>query len=102
MSRWQGLQVKSEGTGISRPLSQQVNLLGEMLGQAIREQAGEGIFNLVEDLRQLCKRAANENDPAARDRAEEIIRGLGQNELVWLLRAYSAFFHLVNQAEQQE
>src|SRR5690606_4482290 len=67
-----------------------------------REQAGEGIFNLVEDLRQLCKRAANENDPAARDRAEEIIRGLGQNELVWLLRAYSAFFHLVNQAEQQE
>ncbi|HEX6927039.1 MAG TPA: phosphoenolpyruvate carboxylase [Longimicrobiaceae bacterium] len=102
MSRWQGLQVKSEGTGISQPLSQQVNLLGEMLGQAIREQAGEGIFNLVEDLRQLCKRAANENDPAARDRAEEIIRGLGQNELVWLLRAYSAFFHLVNQAEQQE
>ena len=102
MSRWQGLQVKSEGTGISAHLSQQVNLLGEMLGQAIREQAGERVFALVEELRQLCKRAANEGDPAARDRAEEIVRGLTQTEIVWLLRSYNAFFHLVNQAEQQE
>jgi phosphoenolpyruvate carboxylase len=102
MSRWRGLQVKSEGTGISKPLSQQVNLLGEMLGQAIREQAGERAFSLVEELRLLCKRAANEGDPTARDQAEEIIRGLEQDEIVWLLRAYNAFFHLVNQAEQQE
>ena len=102
MSRWQGLQVKSEGTGISKPLSQQVNLLGEMLGQAIREQAGERVFSLVEELRLLCKRAANEGDPAARDQAEEIVRGLNQDEIVWLLRSYNAFFHLVNQAEQQE
>ena len=102
MSRWHGLQVKSEGTGISQALSQQVNLLGEMLGQAIREQAGEELFSLVEELRQLCKRAANENDDAAREQAEQIIRGLSQNEIVWLLRSYNAFFHLVNQAEQQE
>jgi phosphoenolpyruvate carboxylase len=102
MSRWHGLQVKSEGTGISQPLSEQVNLLGEMLGQAIREQAGERVFSLVEELRQLCKRAANEGDTAARDEAETIIKGLPQEEIVWLLRAYNAFFHLVNQAEQQE
>jgi phosphoenolpyruvate carboxylase len=102
MSRWHGLQVTSEGTGISQPLSNQVNLLGEMLGQAIREQAGERVFSLVEELRQLCKRAANENDPAARDQAEEIVKGLTQDEIVWLLRSYNAFFHLVNQAEQQE
>ena len=50
MSRWHGLQVKSEGTGISQPLSQQVNLLGEMLGQAIREQAGEELFSLVQQV----------------------------------------------------
>ena len=102
MSRWQGLQVKSEGTGISQPLSQQVNLLGEMLGHAIREQAGERVFSLVEELRQLCKKAASDEDPGARDRAEEIIRELSQDDIVWLLRSYSAFFHLANQAEQQE
>src|SRR5690606_34725467 len=53
-------------------------------------------------LRILCKEAALDEDPSGRDRAAEIIRGLSQDEIVWLLRAYSAFFHLVNQAEQQE
>ena len=76
MSRWQGLQIEAEGTGISRPLSEQVNLLGEMLGQAIREQAGERVFGLVEELRVLCKRAAMGEDPAAREQAEQIIRAL--------------------------
>ncbi|MBW3630911.1 MAG: phosphoenolpyruvate carboxylase, partial [Gemmatimonadetes bacterium] len=102
MSRWQGLQIEAEGTGISRPLSEQVNLLGEMLGQAIREQAGERVFGLVEELRVLCKRAASGEEPAARGRAEEIIRGLDHEELDWVLRSYTAFFHLANQAERQE
>jgi phosphoenolpyruvate carboxylase len=102
MTRWHGLHVETEGTGISQPLSEQVNMLGEMLGQAIREEAGERVFNLVEELRQLCKRAAAEKDDAARDRAAAVIRGLSHDEIVWLLRSYTAFFHLVNQAEQQE
>ncbi|HET8653916.1 MAG TPA: phosphoenolpyruvate carboxylase [Longimicrobiaceae bacterium] len=102
MSRWHGLHIETEGTGISQPLSEQVNLLGEMLGHAIREEAGERIFGLVEELRLLCKRAAAEDDDAARDRAAEIIASLDENQIVWLLRAYTAFFHLVNQAEQQE
>jgi phosphoenolpyruvate carboxylase len=102
MSRWHGLHVESEGTGISQPLSEQVNMLGEMLGQAIREEAGERVFTLVEELRRLCKRAAADRDDVARDRAAEIIHGLDHEEMVWLLRSYTAFFHLVNQAEQQE
>jgi phosphoenolpyruvate carboxylase len=78
MSRWQGLRIEAEGTGISRPLSEQVNLLGEMLGQSIRDQAGERVFGLVEELRLLCKRAATDEDPDARARAEELIQGLDQ------------------------
>jgi phosphoenolpyruvate carboxylase len=102
MSRWQGLQIEAEGTGISRPLSEQVNLLGEMLGQSIRDQAGERVFGQVEELRLLCKRAATDEDPDARARAEELIRGLDQDDLDWVLRAFTAFFHLANQAERQE
>jgi phosphoenolpyruvate carboxylase len=102
MSRWQGLRVESEGTGISRPLSEQVNLLGELLGQAIRDEAGERIFELVEELRLLCKSAAVGEDPEGRVRAEEIIARLSHDEIVWLLRSFTAFFHLVNQAERQE
>jgi phosphoenolpyruvate carboxylase len=101
MSRWHGLHIESEGTGISQPLSEQVNMLGEMLGQAIREEAGERVFTLVEELRQLCKRAAADEDDALRDRAAGTIHGLSHDEIVWLLRSFTAFFHLVNQAEQQ-
>lgn len=102
MSRWRGLRVEAEGTGISIELSRQINLLGEMLGQVIRDEAGDEIFDLVEELRQLCKQASVDDDPALRSRAVEIIRGLELGEIVWLLRSYTAFFHLANQAEQQE
>ena len=102
MSRWRGLDVESEGTGISRPLSEQVNLLGELLGQAIRDEAGDAVFELVERLRRHCKAAATGEEPEGRQRAERIIEGLEHDEIVWLLRSYTAFFHLVNQAERQE
>jgi phosphoenolpyruvate carboxylase len=89
-------------TGISRPLSEQVNLLGELLGQAIRDAAGERVFELVEELRLLCKAAAAEESAAGREKAEAIIARLSHEEIVWLLRSYTAFFHLANQAERQE
>ena len=102
MSRWRGLSIEAEGTGISRDLSRRINLLGEMLGQVIREEAGEDVFGRVEELRQLCKRAAAENDSTLRDRAADLISALDDDSIFWLLRAFTTFFHLVNQAEQQE
>ncbi len=102
MRRWQGLDIEAEGTGISKPLSEQVNLLGTLLGQAIREQAGAEMLALVEELRGLCKRAAHEGRPDLREAAAARIARLSFDEIVWLLRSYTAFFHLANQAEQQE
>lgn len=102
MNRWRGLSVEAEGTGISRELSEQINLLGEMLGAVIRSEAGERILGLVEELRLLCKRAAAEGEPGLRDEAAAIIRELSLDDITWLLRAYTVFFHLANQAEQQE
>ncbi|MEX2571969.1 MAG: phosphoenolpyruvate carboxylase [Gemmatimonadota bacterium] len=102
MSRWSGLKVEAEGTGISRDLSEKINLLGEMLGQVVREEAGETIFELVERLRLLCKQAAAEGRPELRDEAAAVISGLSMEEIGWLLRSFTAFFHLANQAEQQE
>ena len=99
---WRGLRVQSEGTGISRPLSEQVNLLGAMLGEAIREREGEAALALTDELRRLCKQAERDGDPALRIRAAERIAGLELDDIVMLLRAYTAFFHLVNQAEKQE
>lgn len=102
MTLQQGLQIEAESTGISKPLSKQVNLLGTLLGQVIQEQAGEETLNLVEKLRKLCKQAVIQNKPELRGEASEIVAGLDLDEIVWLLRSYTAFFHLVNQAEKQE
>jgi len=100
--RWQGLELASEGTGISEPLSEQINLLGSLLGQAIRDQASGETLARVEELRLLAKRAIRERDPELRRRLGERIAGLDFDEIVWLLRAFTTFFHLVNQAEKQE
>src|SRR5690625_2351586 len=95
-------QDDARSTGITAPLSANVNLLGGLLGEAIRRQGGDDVFQRVERLRVLCKQAAQEDDPSLRDRAASQIAELDTAHLGWLLRAYSAYFHLVNQAEKRE
>ncbi|MDX1418973.1 MAG: hypothetical protein R3181_03305, partial [Rubricoccaceae bacterium] len=50
-----GLDIEAEGTGISAPLSRHINLLGALLGRALRERYGEDLFGLVEALRVRCR-----------------------------------------------
>ncbi len=102
MSHWKGLDIETEGTGISEPLSEQVNLLGAMLGEVVKEQMGKDMLELVETLRLQCKRAEQNDDPALRDAAAETIASLEHRQVVHLLHIYTTFFHLVNKAEQRE
>jgi phosphoenolpyruvate carboxylase len=85
-----------------RKLSDNVDLLGTVLGRVIAERAGQATFELVESLRQLCKQALQEGDPALRREAADRIAELDDSTLRWLLQAFGTFFHLVNQAEKQE
>ena len=95
-----GLVVEAEGSGISAPLSRHVNLLGALLGRALRERYGDDTFDLVERLRHLCREA--EADPARHDEAAALVGGQDLPTLVALLRSFTTFFHLVNKAEQLE
>ena len=88
--------------GITGPLSRNVTLLGDLLGEAVRDRYGPDMLQLVEELRILCKRADREEDPALRARAAERIRQLDLDAITALLRAFTSFFHLINQAEKQE
>ncbi|NUM75818.1 phosphoenolpyruvate carboxylase [candidate division KSB1 bacterium] len=102
MKHWQGLMATAEGTGISEPLSLQVNLLGELLGHAIREVVGKASFEQVEKLRTLCKAVYLEDNPQHWQQVAAEIGKLKPEEILWLLRAFTTFFHLVNKAEQRE
>lgn len=102
MSLWEGLSVAAEGSGISEPLSRQVNLIGELVGRAVREQVGGDMVARIERLRGLCKEASASGDDRLLDRVASEIAALSEDEIRSLLRAFTAFFHLVNKAEQLE
>jgi phosphoenolpyruvate carboxylase len=97
-----GLHIEVEGTGISAPLSRNVNLVGGLLGEVVAERHGQPMLDLVERLRLLCREAAREDDPARRDEAARIIAEQELDTLLVVLRAFTTFFHLVNKAEQLE
>jgi phosphoenolpyruvate carboxylase len=97
-----GIRVEAERTGVSPQLSKQVNMLGELLGHAIQAQLGTEIFEKVEKLRKWCIAAYREGNEASREKALAFIRELSPDEILWILRSYTAFFRLVNNAEQHE
>ena len=102
MNKQVGLQNAAEGAGITPELSEHVNLLGSLLGQVISDQYGPDMLDLVETLRKNCKKASLENDDTLRREVAKQISSLELDTIVTLLKAYTDFFHLVNQAEQQE
>lgn len=102
MLNWKGLEIKAEGEGISTHLSKQVNLLGTLLGHAIRELAGEDIFNLTESFRLRLKESYESGKEHLRQEVIDDMKKLNNREIDWLLRSFTSFFHLINKAEQQE
>lgn len=81
-------------------LRDKVRNLGQLLGQTIADDCGDDIFDLIENIRNLSKRAHN---GSPEDKAELIalLKGLKDNELVPVARGFSQFLNLANIAEQQ-
>lgn len=102
MRSWDHLEIEPQGEGISPELSLQINLLGSLLGESITETLGKDRLDQIEKLRLLCKKAYQKGGGKNRDKVQKIIQQMSLDDLLWLLRAYTAFFHLVNKAEQQE
>ena len=102
MQSVEGLQYAAEGTGISQPLSENVNLLGLLLGKVIAERDGEHRLALVEQLRLLCKRSVVEENNSLHKEVQEKLTDLDLETIIRLLKSYTTFFHLVNKAEQLE
>lgn len=86
----------------SERLSATIRFLGNLLGDVIREQAGEAAFQLVERLRTLGKELRD----GAPDRADAELRTLASHmtvaEIQTVIKAFNAYFLLVNLAEQMQ
>ena len=82
-------------------LSEQIHLLGDLLGHTIVEQEGRGLFDLVEEVRGLAK-AHRAGDGPAGARLLERIEALPLSEARGVVKAFASYFQLVNLAEEQE
>jgi phosphoenolpyruvate carboxylase len=83
------------------PLRYDIRLLGRILGETIRAQEGDRVFDLVEEIRQTAVRFHREADEAGRRRLQEITSGLATEQAVRIIRAFGYFSHLANIAEDQ-
>ncbi len=75
-------------------LRAQIRDLGQTLGQTLARQEGQGLLDLVEEVR-----AAAREDPR---RAGELLRAVDLQTATQLARAFSIYFDLANVAEQVE
>ena len=80
-------------------LNNDVNRLGRILGQVLKEQHGEDFFNLVEHTRALVRRVRAGED---RGELEAMLAGLSEQSASDLARAFTWYFQLVNIAEEYE
>ena len=88
------------------PLRRDVRSLGTLLGEVLREQAGDDLFAHVEALRQGTIRrrdaeARGDAKEAARQGAKalELVHSLPAERAILLTRAFAFYFELINLAE---
>ena len=83
------------------PLRDDIRLLGRILGDTVREQEGEEVFELVEQIRRASIRFHRDNEVGARRELEATLDSLNADQTLSIVRAYSYFSHLANIAEDQ-
>ncbi len=82
-----------------RALRRDVGRLGALLGALLSELAPEGIFETVEAAR-LAARRRRKGDPAAETELVTLLESLAPVRALEVVRAFSAYFGVVNMAEQ--
>ncbi len=80
-------------------LRDDIRYLGELLGDTLREQGGQKLFEIVEGVRGLAK-AARSGDEEAAHTLEGVLSQLDPALVTPVARAFSQFLNLANIAEQ--
>ncbi|MCD5993752.1 phosphoenolpyruvate carboxylase [Pseudomonas sp. CDFA 602] len=86
---------------IDARLREDVHLLGELLGNTIREQRGPDFLEKIERIRKSAK-AGRRGSAAGAEELSSSVDGLEDDELLPVARAFNQFLNLANIAEQYQ
>ncbi len=81
-------------------LSQDIHLLGGLLGEILCEQEGQEVFDLEERIRALAKEWRATGSTSVFETLAELCEGLDVDAALPILKAFTTYFHLVNLAEE--
>ena len=80
-------------------LREDIRFLGRILGNVIRHDSGDKVFETVETVRQLAVRFRRGADPEAGTKMTKLLNRLEPQDANAVVRAFSYFSHLSNLAE---
>lgn len=83
-----------------QPLSNDIHMLGDLLGETLQRLEGRRLFDLEEKTRALCKELRFAPTTRTDKQLKRLLHGLSLDEAIGVIRAFSVFFQLVNIAEQ--
>jgi phosphoenolpyruvate carboxylase len=83
------------------PLRYDIRLLGRILGDTVRAQEGDAVFELVERIRRTGVQFHRDADETARQELQALMSGLPTDQAIRIIRAFGYFSHLSNIAEDQ-
>jgi len=81
-------------------LNRDIKLLVGLLGETLSRHEGTELLDLVERVRTLSKATRDASSGATAGQLDELLSGLDLATATLLVRAFSAYFHLANIAEQ--
>lgn len=81
-------------------LGRDVSFLGRVLGDVLREQGGNGLFDAVEGLRTACRHHRQYHCGEAAEEVAALVAALPLERALDVARAFTMYFHLINIAEE--
>lgn len=97
------LHSSAEALTVSSPLDvflrQRLQIVEDLWESVIRQECGQNLVNLLQQLRDLC----SPEGQATNEKASEVVRLISQldlNEAIRAARAFALYFQLINLVEQ--
>jgi phosphoenolpyruvate carboxylase len=96
---------EKDRAALPEPMRRDVRLLGDILGEVIRDSAGPELLADVERLRHAvieARRGERDEDPADGDKIAALVASWSLDRAEQVARAFTVYFHLVNLAEEHQ